>query len=68
MNCDIHLGNQMKEEMTKDLTYVKIVSPNAVFGVSWLQGIRLGFLQIKGLQTRGVSLYILDSMGSESPY
>ena len=68
VNYHIHLGNQMKEESTKDLTYVQVVSPNAVFGVSRLQGDKLGFLRIKGLQPRGVSLYILDGMGSTSPY
>ena len=33
VNFHIHLGNQMKEELTKDLTYVQVVSPNVVFGV-----------------------------------
>ena len=68
MNCHIHLGDQMKEELTKDLTYMQVVSPNAVFGVSQLQGSRLSFLWIKGLQPRGVSLYILDGMGSTIPH
>ena len=68
VNCHIHLGNQMKEESTKDLMYVQVVSPNAVFSVSLLQGGRLGFLRIKGLQPRGVSLYILDGTRSTSPY
>ena len=68
VNFHIHLGNKMKEELTKDLTYVQVVSLNVVFGVSRLQGDRLGFLRIKGLQPRGVSLYILDGTGSASPY
>ena len=68
VNFHIHLGYKMKEKLTKDLTYVQLVSPNAVFGVSQLQGDRLGFLQIKGLKSRGVSLYILDGTGSTSPY
>ena len=68
VNCHMHLGYKMKEESTKDLRYVQVVSPNAVFGVSRLQGGRLGFLRIKGLQPRGVSLYILDGTGSASPY
>ena len=68
VNCHIHLGNQMKEESTKGLMYVRVVSLNAVFGVSRLQGDRLGFLRIKGLQPRRVSLYIFDGTGSTSPY
>ena len=44
VNCHIHLGNKMKEELTKDLTYVQVISPNVVFGVSRLQGDKLGFL------------------------
>ena len=68
VNCHIHLGDQMKEEMNKDLTYVQVVSLNAVFGVSRLQGGRLSFLRIKGLQPRGVSLYILEGTGSASLY
>ena len=68
VNFHIHLGNQIQEKLTKDLTYVQVVSPNVVFSVSQLQGGRLGFLQIRGLQPRGVSLYILDGMGSTSPY
>ena len=68
VNCRIHLGYKMKEESTKDLTYMQVVSPNAVFGVSRLQRGRLGFLKIKGLKPREVSLYILNGMGSASPY
>ena len=68
VNFHIHLGYKMKEESTKDLTYMQVVSLNAVFSVSWLQGGTLNFLQIKGLQPRGVSLYILDSTGSASLY
>ena len=68
VNCHIHLGYKMKEESTKDLTYVQVVSPNVVFGVSWLQGSRLILLQIKGLQPRGVSLYILNGIGSTILY
>ena len=64
VNFHIHLGYKMKEESTKDLTYVQVVSLNVVFGVSRLQGDRLSFLRIKGLQPRGVSLYILKGMGS----
>ena len=47
VKCHIHLGNQMIEKLTKDLTYVQVVSPNVVFGVSWLQGSKIGFLRIK---------------------
>ena len=68
VNCHIHLGYKMKEESTKDLTFVQVVSPNVVFGVSRLQSDRLNFLWIKGLQPIGVSLYILDGTGSTSPY
>ena len=64
VNCHIHLGYKMKEKSTKDLTYMQVVSPNAMFGVSRLQGGRLSFLWIKGLQPRGVSPYILDGTGS----
>ena len=32
--------------MTKELTYVQVVSLNVVFGVSWVKGGRLGFLRI----------------------
>ena len=68
LNCHIHLGYEMKVKSTKDLMYVQVVSPNVVFGVSQLQGKRLGYLWIKGLQPRGVSLYILDGTGRTSPY
>ena len=68
MNYHIHLGYKMKEESTKDFTYVQLVSPNVVFGVSRLQGGRLDFLWIKRLQPRGVSIYILNGTGSASPY
>ena len=68
VNFHIHLSYKIKEKSTKDLMYVQVVSPNVVFGVSRLQGGRLGFLWIKGLQPRGVSLYILDGTGSTSPY
>ena len=37
----------MKQKSTKDFPYVQVVSPNAVFGVSRVQGGRLGFLRIK---------------------
>ena len=47
---------------------MQVVSLNAVFGVSQLQGDKLGFLWIKGLQPRGVSLYILNGTGSASLY
>ena len=67
VNFHIHLGEN-EREMTKDLTYVQVVSPNVVFSVSRLQGSILDFLLIKGLQPRGVSIYILDSTGSISPY
>ena len=46
---------------------MQVVSPNTMFGVSRLQGGRLGFLWIKGLQPRGVSLYMLEGMGGTSP-
>ena len=68
VNCHIHLGYKMKEESTKDLMYVQVVSPNDVFGVSRLLGGRLSFLWIKGLKRRGVFLYILNGTGSTSPY
>ena len=68
VNCHIQLGYKMKEKSTKHLMYVQVVSPNVVFGVSRLQGGRLGFLGIKGLQHIGVSLYIFDVTGSTSPY
>ena len=68
VNCHIHLGYKMKEKSTKDLTYVQVVSPNVVFGVSRLQDGRLSFLRIKGFQPRGVSLYMLDGTGSTRPY
>ena len=68
VNFRIHIGSKMKEESTKDLTYVQVVSSNIVFGVLRLQGDRLGFLRIKGLQPRGVSLYILDGTRSTSLY
>ena len=68
MNCHIHLSYKMKEKSTKDLTYMQVVSPNVVFGVSQLGGGRLSFLQIKGLQPIGVSIYILDGTGSTSLY
>ena len=33
VNYHIHLGNQMKEELTEDLMYVQLISLNVVFGV-----------------------------------
>ena len=68
VNCHIHLGYKMKEKSTKDLTYMHVVSLNVVFGVSRLQGGRLGFLWIKVLQPKGVSLYIRDGTRITSLY
>ena len=58
----------MKNKSTKDLMYMQVISPNVVSGVSRVKGSRLNFLQIKDLQPNGVSLYILDGMGSIGPY
>ena len=48
--------------------YGQEISPNGVFGVSHLQGGRVGFQWIKDCGPSGDSLYILDSIGSISPY
>ena len=44
---------------------MQVVSLNVVFYVSRLQGGKLGSLWIKGLQPRGVSLYVLNGTGSQ---
>ena len=43
----------MNKKSTKDLPYMQVVSPNAVFGVSRVKGGRLGFLQIKDSNLMG---------------
>ena len=68
VNFHIHLGYKIKEKSTKDLMYMQVVSSNAVFGVSRLQGDKIGFLRIKVLKPRGVSLYIVNGTGRKSPY